>query len=509
MRSCETKQRQRRYRLATAFPLTMGGWLVMASFSTSAQTTDASSAGPASNLVTQPAGSVPETTTASTNSPTTSPPQASAETPEQQARTYFDNTVKPLLESKDNAKIEDALKECLVLDPHFVPALYRLGLLAQAGESWNDAIIYFQMAKGAKAQPAQLSIINARLAEVAEMKQIDSVPGGKEERHYDGHVLAAQLLLNRRLYQDALKEANAAIAINPRRWEAYISAAAAGKELHNHDLVVEMLQNALKTEPLAKKPATQKLLKLALAEQKKNAKIGQLTSLIKQAQSKEATDRDGAAKLYCQAFSMAPTRGDIALRAASLYILAKKYEKASSILLIAQKTVQEPDLTAIRSLRAKIDTLQDLVKQQKQKVASPENSVAAQQKHHAIADKYLGTFVIGGGNYQGSYKIVSSAGSFTVSEDSEGNLHAHGTLKAEVDVGSSMNEHYEATITGARIGTVMDVKYLFITGSFHSWCKVASFQNSTVQVFPPISPDPGYCGLSDDGQFDLEYVKSR
>ena len=83
---------------------------------------------------------------------------------------------------------------------------------------------------------------------------------------YDDHLAQAKSLITQQKYSDAVKEGEKAIALDERRWEAYVIAAKGYSSQQLYDDAIGMLQTALAHAPDDKKP----LIRDAIAECRKD-----------------------------------------------------------------------------------------------------------------------------------------------------------------------------------------------------------------------------------------------
>ena len=145
----------------------------------------------------------------------------------EEASQYFKSVVSPTLKANDDSKIETALNRCLEIDPRNYRALCSMALFKLGKGDWREAINYFSRAKDVAPNKKTADALES-LANVAQRCQSQDVTeGDKQKRKYTGHMLMAKALLKARRYDEALIQANKAIATSPMLWDAYVSKAAA------------------------------------------------------------------------------------------------------------------------------------------------------------------------------------------------------------------------------------------------------------------------------------------
>jgi len=286
-----------------------------------------------------------------------------------------------LLRFQNNGSIDQArggFMDALKIDPAYPEPHYNLGILAAREEKWDEAVAWLTEYRNLD-QTSDLSVKAQLLIDkYAALAKEDSAPGGKIKRKYNEALQSIGAALKANDLKKAIAFADAAIAIDGTRWEAFALKSTVLAQTGD-------LQNASDSidQALHRAPANQQTT--LLAEQKEiTNRIGLNKLLADGSNALASKDFAGACDDFNKAWQLSPNNEQIGIRVASAAMLAKDFD-------LARSSLERLKSSASKVVQDKVSRLsEDLTKVQEadSKLAASKRSLAASPAAKRYADMH-------------------------------------------------------------------------------------------------------------------------
>ena len=136
----------------------------------------------------------------------------------------FEKAVRKFGVDHDRIALREACTEAVATDSGFALPHFYLGLVDEADEKWQSAMVDFDQFLKLSHDTALSSKARRELTRLPALIKEDSTPAGKTNRQYAQHLQYAAMLEKEGFAKEALLEASEAEVLSPGRWEAYATA---------------------------------------------------------------------------------------------------------------------------------------------------------------------------------------------------------------------------------------------------------------------------------------------
>jgi tetratricopeptide (TPR) repeat protein len=245
--------------------------------------------------------------------------------------------IKAATVERNRARAMRFLLVSLRRDPYVAKTLYDMGVLCAQDERWQDALSFYRAAQQTNPEPHLAQLSAADIERVQAVEHLESTPEGKKRREFDITFLAIIKMASDPLA--ALIRARDLANKDKTRWEPHVFVGLMHAKTGAFLESVKDLEEAARLAP----PIQRQKLQTATDVARREANFAE--------QRKSADELWGnrqynlAAKLYAKAFEDSPGHLDVAMEAATGYLLDDQVPQA--ILLLAQlRDTRSDDLSA-------------------------------------------------------------------------------------------------------------------------------------------------------------------
>lgn len=212
------------------------------------------------------------------------------------------------------------------LDPTYALPLLTAAGIAERQEDWQGAAdLYAQYCK--LDDKSELYVrVQLRLDQVRKNLELDKTPEGKLRRKYATCIANAKELLNSGNSKEAVRQAEAAVKLDPNRWEAYAMAASTLAKQGRFFEAAASLKWVLERAPAGQKELLKKAIVIYEKEGEASIFAAQAIQLVKTGNNAEA------ARAYEHAYMLASDHEQWGLSAALAYGAAKYYAQSAKLL---------------------------------------------------------------------------------------------------------------------------------------------------------------------------------
>jgi len=252
-------------------------------------------------------------------------------------------------------------------DPDYAKALYNVGVLCAGYERWQDALSFYNEARQKGPDPQLAKSIDAEIERVQAITQMEGAADGKKRRQFDSRLL--EILSKTKDPIAGANSVNELARLDPSRWEAPALAGIYHADAGEFPDSIKSLEEAARLAPAARRLDIQSAAGVArsestFAEQKNNADGFW-----------EKQQYESAAKLYASAWENSPGRLDVAMEAATGFLMADQVSLAVQILArMRDYAPAEMDVKLVAMLK------------ELGAVSEPARNEAAQQAHASAGE---------------------------------------------------------------------------------------------------------------------------
>jgi tetratricopeptide (TPR) repeat protein len=205
-------------------------------------------------------------------------------------------------------------------------ALYNLGILCAHDERWEDALNFQREAQQQTADPEVAKLAAQEIERLRAVMDLESTPAGQQQRAFD--IQFIQVLNKAKAPFAALGDLKEIVKRYNTRWEAPALEGMlyADPEVHNFPESLKAFEAAVALAPPDRRQHLRDAAELARGEATFNEQRISADELW------EKQQYESAAKHYRQAWESSPEHLDVALKAATGFLMADKVDLAVQIL---------------------------------------------------------------------------------------------------------------------------------------------------------------------------------
>ena len=213
-------------------------------------------------------------------------------------------------------------------DPLVALTLYNMGVLCAQQERWTDALNFLQAANRvlttlAPPDAALAKLTAAEIERVQVIEQLERTLDGRKRRRYDLRLMEVIKLSEPFAALTAIGEL---AKIDPSRWESFAISGIMHAKAGAFPESLKALQSAARLAPPMRKPNLQSAAELARREASFSEQVRTADELW------EKQQYDSAAKLYVKAWEDSPGHLDVAMEAATGFLLSDQVPPAVVVL---------------------------------------------------------------------------------------------------------------------------------------------------------------------------------
>ena len=264
------------------------------------------------------------------------------------AREQLQLTTQHYIRDNDAAKARAGLLAAIQLDPTYPQPRYNLAMLAEVEEKWDEAIDWLQKYRTLDGTSKTSSKAQLEIERLTVVRDLDKTPEGKLKRRYNDAIARGQKLAAIGLPKSAVLEADAAVKMNPNRYEAYALAAACLARQGQYDRAIAFVKMAIDRSDASSKPR----LQAALAKCENEANYQQIG--IQGSAALDAGKYKDAAALFENGWKLFPRRGTYGLAAALALASSGDIPKATEYLNQLKNSKDQATARRAQSMLARI-----------------------------------------------------------------------------------------------------------------------------------------------------------
>ncbi len=222
-------------------------------------------------------------------------------------------------------------------EPLLAKALYDMGVLCAQDERWRDALSFYKAAQHASPDPQLAQLAADEIERVQAIELLESTPAGSKQRRFDVQLLAA--IKKSADPFAALVDARNLAKQDRTRWEPPALLGLMHAKAGAFGECVKDLEEAVRLAPLTQR---QKLQSAATVGRREASFIEQVKTAD---ELWEKQQYNSAAGLYAEAWQNSPDHLDVAMEAATGFLLADQVPPAVEVLAKLRDT-RSDDLSA-------------------------------------------------------------------------------------------------------------------------------------------------------------------
>lgn len=230
-----------------------------------------------------------------------------------------------LMQNGDLARARTALAALTKAHPRYAPALFDLGVVAEAQRDWAGAEAAFARVAASKRDAALAARARRELDKVRQLREREAAGQGEAAR-YDETVGRGRAYLSAGFSREAGVTAVSAIGIDRTRWEAFALLGSVRSELKDPSGAAEALRAAAERAPAGVAQKLSRAASLAAREAQ--------YQLLLQSAGQELRSRKyvAAANHFLAASELFPEREHTVYSAATAYLAGKRSADARELL---------------------------------------------------------------------------------------------------------------------------------------------------------------------------------
>ena len=263
-------------------------------------------------------------------------------------------------------------------DPDYARALYDLGLLCARDERWSDALSFYREVLQKNPDPQLANAAKAEVGRVEAIEKMESTPAGKKHRQFDNALL--DTVSKSKDPVSGLNNAKDLAKLDGSRWEAPALEGVYSAEMPNFQESLKYLEDAARLAPAARRLQIQSAAQVARSEstftEQKNNADGFW----------DKQQWESAAKLYASAWENSPSRLDIAMQAATGFLMVDQVPLAVQI-LARMRDYASPEMD--QKITAMLKELGAISDSAKGEAGQPAHAVEAQSAEPAARIRSL------------------------------------------------------------------------------------------------------------------------
>ncbi len=208
-------------------------------------------------------------------------------------------------------------------DPTVSLTLYNVAVLCAQEERWRDSLDFYHAAQQAKPDAALAKLISAEIERVQTIEQLERTRDGKKRRSFDSRLLEV-VQINDPFA--ALTAINELIKADKARWESFALAGIMHSKAGAFPESLQSLQSAATQAPAARQSKLKSAAELARREASFSEQVRNADEFW------EKQQYDAAAKLYAKAWEDSPGHLNVAMEAATGFLLSDQISFAVEVL---------------------------------------------------------------------------------------------------------------------------------------------------------------------------------
>ena len=235
--------------------------------------------------------------------------------------------------------------EAVNRDSNSVKALYNLGLECAVDERWRDASqFYATLSQRVDLDPQMKKLVDEETDRVSAILELEAMPGGRHRRQFIGEF---QPLFSEKDPYKAMARLQSLAKKYPAEWETSALLGELQAQEGQYRGSVDSLTEAARLAPPALRPKIQLAVKIAQNE------VNFANQVKSAEEARENEQYESAAKLFESAWNLKTARADLAMTAATSYLLADDVKGAVNDLREARDAgVPEITRRALAMLKA-------------------------------------------------------------------------------------------------------------------------------------------------------------
>jgi len=263
-------------------------------------------------------------------------------------------------------------------DPGYTQALYNIGLLCVGYERWQDALSFYGEILKMNPDPQLAKLANAEIERVKAIAQMESTPEGRKRRLFDARLV--EILSKSKDPIAGLNSVAELAKLDASRWEAPALAGIFHADAGAFAESMKSLDEAARLAPATRRLQIQSAAQVARSESTFSEQKNSADGLW------EKQQYEAAAKMYASAWENSPSRVDIAMDAATGFLMADQIPLAAQI-LSRMRDYASPDLDRqITGMLKELGAVSDLAKNE---AAEPPHPAAGQSGDSAARIRTL------------------------------------------------------------------------------------------------------------------------